>query len=89
MSRAEAPDRPRAHWDRRAGEGPTAFRAFTAYRDMGPERSIRRVVKDLGIRWSQASRWASRFAWVRRAAAWDDHLDRLRQREQERKVRGL
>jgi hypothetical protein len=66
-----------------------AFAAFCCYRDLSPrERSLRRVADLLygdrgatkGRRKSvpgAIQRWASRFAWLERAAAWDEERERL------------
>ncbi len=35
-------------WERQKGESEQAFKAFTVYRDMGQERTISAVVRQLG-----------------------------------------
>jgi len=65
-------------WHRQPGETAKAFHAFVLYRDMLPkERSLEKVREKLGKsagyqRWIET--WSSRFSWVSRATAHDDHL---------------
>lgn len=68
-------------WDRRDSESATAFRAFALYRDAGKDRSVRGVAAALGVTHKVVFRWSSKNEWVRRALAWDDHLDRIKQAE--------
>src|SRR4051794_24723061 len=68
-----------APWDRLPGEGPEAFAAASAYFELGPARSLDAVGRKLGKSGSLLSRWSSRFGWVGRAAAYDDHLAAIRQ----------
>lgn len=81
-------DRP-VPWERQPGESARAFYAFTLYRDLPPrERSLRRVAdllyggRDGATRGphkhvpGRIKRWATRFAWAERAAAWDQEMER-------------
>jgi hypothetical protein len=73
----------RLPWNQMPGEGDSAYRAFLAYRDLGPgrtrigavqvlrERSIVEPGKGVGGRYQV---WASGFKWLERARAWDNHL---------------
>lgn len=68
-------------------ETPRAFRAFTAYRDAGPSRSLAAVATALADAGTPLSRrqigaLSSRFGWVERARAFDadDAATRLRER---------
>lgn len=58
------------------GEGQKAFEAFCAYRDLGPTRSLARVAQELAKSRTIVARWSAEYAWVERAAAWDDYADR-------------
>lgn len=66
-------------WERQEGEGSKAWRAFCIYRDLGEERTVSKVVdrlegKTIGyMRVLQG--WSSRWGWVARARAYDDHLE--------------
>jgi len=68
-------------WDRRPGETPYLFSLFVKYRDMGPARSLRKMGAALGAGHTQLGNHCSRFDWVDRAGAWDEHLDRERRLE--------
>ena len=58
-------------WDRQAGESSKAYEAFVTYRDLGAERSIRRVAEALSKSVPLMGRWSSAHGWPARAAAWD------------------
>ena len=75
-----------ALWDRQTGESSKAFAAFTVYRNLGPTRSVAKVSQILpetgkqsvSLRWLEE--WSSRYAWRRRAMAWDDFVEAAAQR---------
>lgn len=68
-------------WNMLPGESGHAYSAFTAYRDMPPdERSIRKLAEDLGRGDTKLFEWSRKFGWPARAKAWDQHVDRARQR---------
>jgi hypothetical protein len=67
-------------WEREAKESAKAFEAFSAYRDMGPVRSINNVAERLGKHSSLISGWSSKHSWVKRVRAWDDHQHELSMR---------
>ncbi len=60
------------------GETSKAFAAFCAYRDMGPERSLVAVGRELGKSGTLLERWSDRHQWTTRAAAYDAHMDSVR-----------
>ena len=67
------------------GESRKAYAAFSAYRDLGPERSIDLAYevysgKSLGGKRAPGGfqRWSRDHDWVERAGAWDDYLDMVR-----------
>lgn len=68
----------REPWDRQPGETPKSYEAFKAYLHLGPGRSLAAVRRNGAGR---AEAWSSRHGWVRRAAAWDAHLEARAQRE--------
>lgn len=70
----------RKPWERIDGETSRAWEGFVSYRDMGPERSLSKVARQLSKSKQLLQRWSSRWLWVMRVRAWDDHMDeRLRQ----------
>ena len=80
------------HWNRRALANlepweadprwhPARRKAFEAYRDMGAERSVRKVARALHKSVALVGRWSSEDGWPERAAAWDAELDARRREE--------
>jgi hypothetical protein len=69
-------------WERLHGESTQAFEAFVLYRDMGADRSLARVAKQLGKSTTIVERWSARDSWVTRVAAWEDEQDRLWRQQQ-------
>ncbi|MDD6051646.1 MAG: hypothetical protein PUC00_10355 [Clostridiales bacterium] len=63
-------------WEQQPGESAKAFEAFTAYRDMGADRSTRKVAQKLTKSDSVIRKWSSTYNWVERARAYDRDLDR-------------
>ena len=55
-------------------EGAKAFAAFSLYLNLGPERSTREVGKQLGKSEGLVERWAAKFDWRSRVAAYGSHL---------------
>lgn len=68
----------RRPWDKRPDETAKSFAAFVQYIELGPsERSFGRLATVLGksagyTRWIEE--WSSRFDWVARASAFDEHI---------------
>jgi hypothetical protein len=91
-------------WERRPGESSKAHQAFALYRDLGPGRCLdeasRRYHGQRGADHTapaaraprasgQIRRWARRWDWAARAAAWDHELQRRQQAEQVAAVRDM
>lgn len=55
-------------------ESDKAFAAFNLYLSLGPERSTRTVGKQLGKSEGLIERWAAKFDWRSRVAAYATHL---------------
>ena len=75
-------------WEKLAGETPLAYAAFSAFRDLGPERNIRRAVetseKDKAKhekRYHVWRNWSNQFRWRERAEGYDRYIKRLKQTE--------
>lgn len=64
-------------WERLRGESAQAFQAFAKYRDLGVDRSLAKVAKELGKSTTIIERWSARDSWVLRVEAWDVEQDRL------------
>jgi hypothetical protein len=69
-------------WERLVKESAPAFAAFVRYRDMGPDRSLARVARELGKSTTIVERWSARDHWVARVAAWEVEQDRLWREQQ-------
>lgn len=65
-----------APWEQLQGEGPKPFEAFCLYRDMGKDRSYRKVAAQLGKSETIISRWGSKYRWMDRVSAWEAEIDR-------------
>jgi hypothetical protein len=76
-------------WERLPGESARSYGAFCVFRDIGARRSLRECCRRFygdgstaNVR--QISSWSSKWKWVDRCRAWDDHLDQQARAEQER-----
>lgn len=80
-------------WERQPEEKPKPFEAFCIYRDMGIERSIRKVAAKLGKSDTLIGRWSKDNKWVERVTAWDDEQERkereIAQKEQAKAIREM
>lgn len=77
-------------WERQTGERSRQYELFCIYRDLGPTRSIEKVVRkcrededDPGVSLSYTMKLSAKFGWVKRCELWDDHLDDVARTEQE------
>src|SRR5918995_3390235 len=80
-------DTERELWDRLENEPERAYRAFKSYRNLpSGERTLIEAYRqhvgnpDAAKPSDTWSRWSSEFAWRERAAAYDAHIDRLREK---------
>ncbi len=63
-------------WERQKGELTRSFHLFCQYRDLGPNRSIRRLCKDVeGLKRRNIESLCRRWRWVERVTAWEDYQD--------------
>lgn len=76
-------------WERQEGESAPAFAAFLAYRDQGPERSLRGVAQQLDKSDTIVGQWSSRWHWVYRCRQWENFLVREGQRAQVEAIRAM
>ncbi len=65
-------------WERQEGESAKAYDAFTLYRDMGPGRSISKIVQKHTKNRATCGKWSVKYNWVQRVAAYDEEQDRIR-----------
>lgn len=87
MPKRQEPDI--APWEQQPGESAKAFEAFAIYRDMGVERSVRKVTQRLNKSLTLIGKWSSRYNWPERARAYDRDLDRQARAQAVREVRSM
>jgi hypothetical protein len=68
-------------FDQQPNESNKAYAAFSAYLNLGPERSLAAAAKVVGKTKWLLERWSARHQWVDRVRAHDEHMV-----QQERKV---
>ncbi len=68
----------RESWERLKGESSKAYAHFCLYRDLGPERSLRKLIEDgkATVKQRRLEHWSAHNRWVDRAQAYDDELER-------------
>lgn len=81
MSLARAKKQP---FERQDGESDKAFEAFSKYRDMGVDRTVRKVAQELDKSLTIIGRWSTRWDWVERVKSYDAEMDRKRLIQQEK-----
>lgn len=63
-------------WERQPGESSKAYERFCAYRDMGTDRSLRKISSQMNISRQILEKLSVTFSWVSRAEAYDLELER-------------
>src|ERR1017187_2409163 len=73
-------------WARQAAESSKAYAHFCLYRDMGQERSLRKLAREDKCRAKvgQLERWSSKWRWVERCQQYDDYTERQLRLQQEK-----
>lgn len=84
-------DQEKHEWDRLPRETSRGFELFCAYRDMGIERSLRKLKQGTAgaPNVNRLKRLSTRWNWVERCRAYDDYLehqDRLNQEKERREM---
>ena len=73
-------------WERYEKESSKAYAAFCIYRDLGVDRSYEQVQKKCGKSARLIARWGSKYNWVARCQAYDDHLLNETQKAFEKRI---
>lgn len=84
-------------WEKMPDETDKQYAGFLSYRDMGRRRTLREAAAKhyevpldqfdpKGGKARTFERWSGMNQWVRRAEAWDDHLDRLTDADTEKAI---
>ena len=63
-------------WERQAGESEKAFEAFIVYRDLGQDRTITAVGKQLAKSRNLIDRWKEKYNWSERVRMYDNELEK-------------
>lgn len=71
-------------WEQMQTETAPAFEVFAIYRDMGPDRSIRKAAGNVPSNLTQCYAWAKEWNWTPRVLAYDRDQDRLWRAQQEK-----
>lgn len=89
MAKANTPEPKIEPWERQEGETAKAFEAFCKYRDMGPDRSLRKVVQALNKNLTTIAEWSGKYDWVKRVASWDAEQDRIARQQQLKEIKAM
>ena len=88
IEEVQAETLPFESWEKLTGETSMAYAAFTAFRDLGAGRNIRKAVEalenDVGKRekrYRVFRNWSTQFKWRERAADYDRYMEHLKQTE--------
>jgi len=75
-------------WSKLSNETSRQYEAFCIYRDMGIERSILKVAYEwsAGGHQSKLKEWSSKYHWVERASAYDEHIDEIKRARNEEAI---
>ncbi len=76
-------------WEKQQDETPKSFGRFALYRDMGSDRSLRKLAKDLELSLSTIAEISKRHHWQERAAAFDAYIDQASQFNQLNQVKAM
>lgn len=76
-------------WERQDGESTRAYEAFALYRDMGVDRSLRKVAQQLNKSLTIVAKWSTESEWIKRVAAWDAEQDRIARKEQAEAIKKM
>lgn len=82
----------KAPWTRLQNESTLAYSYFTTYRDLGPDRSYKKVQEKKGKKKSyirQLEKWSREYKWLLRASLYDDFLDQKKMDYADQKLKEL
>jgi hypothetical protein len=68
-------------WDKQFHEPARMFAMFTAFRDMGYERTLVAVSAKFDLHGNTVRKYSVKWRWPERADSWDRHLDKEKQGE--------
>ena len=74
-------------WEKLDSESPKAFQRFCSYRDMGIDRSLRKLANDLQINVSTLAELSKKYSWQTRIIDFDSYIERASQHSQIAQIR--
>jgi hypothetical protein len=93
IEEAKAAILPYESWERLPGESGKAYAAFSAFRDYGPNRNIRKAVESYEKdevkrekRYRVWRNWSTQFRWRERALDYDRYTEKLKQTEHRKTI---
>jgi len=93
IEEAKALAQPFESWEMLPRESALAYTAFSAFRDFGPERNIRKAVDSVendetkrGKRYRVWRNWSTKFRWQQRAEDYDRYTEKLKQTERRKTI---
>ena len=74
-------------WDRQPGENAMSYKLFTSFREMGSERSYKKVCEMFPDRkYNAINQMGARLQWFKRADEWDSYKREKMQRELDEEI---
>jgi len=73
-------------WQRQPGESSRAFAAFVRYREMGSDRTHKKVALEMGRSVNNIDQLSTKYKWTVRIKAWDEFLDELKRKTIEKET---
>ncbi len=74
-------------WEKLDSESSRAFQRFCSYRDMGIDRSLRKLARDLQINVSTLAELSKKYSWQTRITDFDIYIERASQHSQIAQIR--
>jgi hypothetical protein len=65
-------------WERQPKETTKAYSYFCRFRDMGPDRTFKKVALELGKHYMTIIAMANKWNWIKRVEAYTDEMERVR-----------
>ena len=74
-------------WERKKGESSKVYQYFCYYRDIGLLRTLKKVSTKFVKSTTIMQRYSSKYKWLERSKAYDDHKDEILRKEQEQEIK--
>lgn len=77
------------NWEMQSEESSKAFQHFCCYRDMGTDRSLRKLAADRQINVSTLAELSKKHSWQARVVAFDEFIEKATQHHQIAQIRSM